>query len=86
MVIMSAKRGPSLNRTRRSQNREMWIWRRIMRVSWIKMNSNLEVLNQVGEKRTLLSTIRERSGKMFGHFPRHNSFMTNIFEGRVNGP
>jgi len=31
-----------------------------------------------------LNTIKERSGKMFGHLLRHNLFMTNIFEGRIN--
>jgi len=39
----------------------------------------------VREKRILLSTIKEKSGKMFGHLLRHNLFMTNIFDGRING-
>jgi len=46
------------------------------------MKSNIDVLNQVGEKRILLSIIKERSEKMFGHLAlRHNLFMKNIFEG-----
>jgi len=64
---------------------EMWIWRRLLKISWTERKSNVDVLNQVGEKRILLNTIKERSGKMFGHLLRHNLFMTNIFEGRING-
>lgn len=32
----------------------------------------------------MLITIKVRSGKTFGHLLRHDSFMTNIFEGRIN--
>ncbi|KAF0752817.1 THAP-type domain-containing protein [Aphis craccivora] len=39
---------------------EMWIWRRLLKISWTERKSNVDVLDQ-----TL--------------------FMTNIFEGRING-
>jgi len=56
-----------------------------LKISWTERKSNVDVLNQVREKRILLNTIKERSGKMFGHLLRHNLFMTNIFEGQING-
>lgn len=49
------------------------------------MKSNSEGLNKVSEKRTLLSIIRERSGKMSDHLLRHILFITNIFKRRLNG-
>lgn len=30
---------------------KMWIWKRIMKVSWTKMKINLDVEKQVGKKR-----------------------------------
>jgi hypothetical protein len=57
------------------------MWRRLLKISWTERKSNVDVLNQVGEKIMLLNIIKERSGKMFGHLLRHNLFMTNIFEG-----
>jgi len=46
------------------------------------MKSNINVLNQVEEKKDSVKVI---SGKMCGHLLRHNPFLTNIFEGRING-
>jgi len=54
--------------------------KRFLKASWTKRISNIDVLNQLGKKRILLNTIKERSGKMFGHLLRHNSFMTNTFK------
>src|SRR6218665_3392429 len=39
---------------------EMWIWRRMERISWTEHISNEEVLTLVGEERSLISTIRAR--------------------------
>ena len=39
---------------------EMWIWRRMEKVSWTEHITNDEVLQMVDEKRSLITTIRER--------------------------
>ena len=39
---------------------EMWIWRRMEKVSWKDKVSNEEVLVRIGEKRKLMDTITER--------------------------
>jgi len=49
------------------------------------MKSNINVLNQVYEKIILLRIIRQRSGLIYGHLLRYNPFVTNIFDGRING-
>ena len=41
---------------------EMWIWRRMEKVSWKDKVSNEEVLVRIGEKRKLIDTITERDG------------------------
>jgi len=42
---------------RRLEAVEMWMWRRMERVSWMDRITNEEILNKVGEKRQLLSAI-----------------------------
>jgi len=39
---------------------EMWMWRRMERVSWMDKITNEEILNKVGEKRQLISVIKNR--------------------------
>lgn len=46
---------------------KMWTWRILLKVSWTESKSNINLLNQVGEKRILLITIKEGRGKMIGH-------------------
>jgi len=36
---------------------EMWIWRRLMKISWTEHRSNQEVLHMVDENRSLMNTI-----------------------------
>jgi hypothetical protein len=47
--------------------------------------SNEEVLKEINEKRTILRVVGMRKVKLIGHLLRHNSFVTNIMEGRVLG-
>ena len=42
---------------RRIEAYEMWIWRRMEKVSWVKQKTNEEVLIMVEEKRELLDRI-----------------------------
>src|SRR6218665_1809616 len=52
---------------------EMWIWRRMERISWTEHISNEEVLTLVGEERSLISTIRARQRNWMGHLLRGDS-------------
>ncbi|KAI5734042.1 hypothetical protein M8J77_001775 [Diaphorina citri] len=55
--------------------------------SWIRpwKKSNERVLEEVGESRQLIKTIEKRKIKLIGHIIRHNNFITNIFEGKIQG-
>jgi len=35
---------------------EMWIWRRLMKISWTEHRANQEVLDMVDENRSLMNT------------------------------
>src|SRR5678816_2627402 len=64
---------------------EMWIWRRMEKVSWTKHITNDEVLQMVDEKRSLITTIRERQKNWVGHILRGDSLLKEIIEGRMEG-
>ena len=65
---------------------EMWIWRRMEKISWREHRTNAEVLQQAGEKRTMIETIRNRQRKWMGNILRSdNSMLKNIIEGRMEG-
>ena len=49
---------------------EMWIWRRVARVSWKDKKTNEGVLQMVGERRRLVQTIIERKKNWIGHVLR----------------
>jgi len=49
----------------------------------MERKSNERVLDEIGEKRSLMIHIIERKIKLIGHIMRHNDFLNNIFEGRI---
>ena len=67
---------------------EMWMYRRIGRVSWKAKKTNKEVLNKLGLHSTkLMTVVRQRIVRFYGHVRRHDSLQVQrIFtEGMVNG-
>lgn len=64
---------------------EMWIWRRMLKISWTEKKSNEWVLKEIHETRKLITNIEKRKAKFVGHTLRHNEFLTTILEGKVLG-
>ena len=64
---------------------EMWIWRRMEKVSWTEHKTNEEVLQMVEEKRAMIKTIQERQRRWIGHIMRGNSLLRTIIEGKMKG-
>jgi hypothetical protein len=64
---------------------EMWIWRRMKRISWTEKKTNEEVLRRVGEKRTMLETIVWRKKNWIGHIMRGDGLMKEVMEGKMEG-
>jgi len=54
----------------RLESYEMWIWRRLMKISWTEHRSNQDVLDMVDENRSLMSTIRQRQKNWLGQVLR----------------
>ena len=45
--------------------------------------TNEEVLERIGERRTLWKSLRKRRGQMMGHTLRHGGSLRDILEGKV---
>ena len=59
---------------------EMWICRRMEKISWMEKVTNEDVLKKVNESKNMLNVIRQRKRKWIGHVLRQE-----IFEGRMKG-
>ena len=64
---------------------EMWLCRRMLRISWKEHKTNGEVLHKMKTKRSLLNTIKKRKCQYFGHIIRGNGVQRLLMEGRING-
>jgi hypothetical protein len=64
---------------------EMWVWRRMERVSYKDRKTNEQVLIDVGEKRSLLQTVLMRKKNWIGHVMRGDGLMREVMEGRMKG-
>ena len=70
---------------RRLESFEMWVWRRMEKISWTERVRNEEVLRRVGEQRTLINTIRRRKARWTGHVIRSEGLLRTVIEGRAEG-
>ncbi|GFR66352.1 endonuclease-reverse transcriptase [Elysia marginata] len=74
------------NTEKRIEAMEMWIYRRMQRISWNEKVTNKKVLESVGLQRPeLLLTIQRRKMKYYGHLRRHDSIQKRILEGKIDG-
>ncbi|MGP1906500.1 MAG: hypothetical protein ACTS4X_01990 [Candidatus Hodgkinia cicadicola] len=63
---------------------EIWCFRRILKIKWIHMVTNEEVLERVGEKRSFWESIVRRRVQLTGHIMRHEDLLKIIIEGYVD--
>ena len=55
------------------------------RVSWKDRKTNEEVLDMVGEKRSIVETIVKRKKNWIGHILRGEGLLKDVIEGRMEG-
>jgi hypothetical protein len=73
------------NEKDRLEAMEIWIWRKMNKTTWVERKTNEQVLKDVSEKRNIIKYILKRKTKLIGYLLRHNTFMKNIFEGKILG-
>ncbi|KAG1701719.1 putative uncharacterized transposon-derived protein F52C9.6 [Nymphon striatum] len=64
---------------------EMWVHRKMFKISWKEMKTNVEVLRLVGPNKSLIKIIKERKIRYCGHVLRHDTLQKELLEGRVEG-
>ena len=63
----------------------MWLYRRMLRISWKEHKTNGEDLHKMKTKRSLLNTIKKKKCQYFGHIIRGDGVQRLLMEGRING-
>uniref|UniRef100_A0A8D9FEY5 Uncharacterized protein n=1 Tax=Cacopsylla melanoneura TaxID=428564 RepID=A0A8D9FEY5_9HEMI len=66
---------------------EMYLYRRILKISWMQKITNVEVLNRMQKEKELLQTIKERKIQYLGHILRGEKYalLQLIFQGNIEG-
>ena len=73
--------------TKRIEAFEMWIYRRMLRISWAERVTNVEVLRRMQKEKELVLTIKERKLQYLGHVMRGDKYrlLQLIIQGKVIG-
>ena len=64
---------------------EIWVWRRMEKVSWTERKINEEALTMMGERRQLIKRIIKTKKRWIGHVLRGNGLLKEVIEGRIDG-
>jgi hypothetical protein len=64
---------------------EMWIWRRMEKISYVDRVTNEDVLIRIEEERRLVNLIRERKRNWIGHVVRGEGLLKDVIEGQMEG-
>ena len=59
---------------------EMWCWKRVEKIKWSEKVTNEQVLDRIGEKRTLLN---KRKVNWIDHILRRNCLLHDAIEGQM---
>ena len=66
---------------------EMWVYHRLLKISWVEKVRNTEVLARMNKQLEVILTIKRRKLEYFGHIMRHHEkyeLLHLIMEGKIN--
>lgn len=75
------------NMSNRLEAFEMWVYRRILKISWTDRISNERVLQMVNKEVEVLKTVKKRKLQYFGHIMRSDKYdlLQLIMQGKIQG-
>ena len=63
----------------------MWVYRRVLKISWKENITNEEVLRRMGTGREIVRQFKTRKLQYLGHLIRHNTSEIQLIEGNIEG-
>ena len=63
----------------------MWLWRKVLNITWSDKVCNEEVLRLVGEERAIISVINRRQRVWLGQILLDGDHVLLVIEGRIPG-
>ena len=64
---------------------EMWIYRRVLKISWTEKITNVEVLRRMGTGREIMRQLKTRKLQYLRHLIRRNASQLQLIEGKIEG-
>ena len=64
---------------------EMWVYRRVLKISWTEKITNEEVLRRMGTSTEIVRQFKTRKLQYLGHLIRHNTSQIQPIEGKIEG-
>jgi hypothetical protein len=64
---------------------EMWLWRRMEKISWTGHVRDEEVSHIVKEERDILQIIKRRKANWIGHILSRNCLLKHVTKGKTEG-
>ena len=66
---------------------EMWMYRRMLRISWTQKITNVEVMRRMHKEREVILTIKKRKLQYLGHITRGRKYqlLQTIMQGKIAG-
>ncbi|CAG9828977.1 unnamed protein product, partial [Diabrotica balteata] len=66
---------------------ELWMYRRILRISWTEKVTNVEVLRRMNKEKEVIFTIQKRKLQYLGHITRGERYelLQIIMQGKIAG-
>ena len=64
---------------------EMWVYRRVLRISWTEKITNEDVLRRMGTGRKIVRKFKTMKLQYLGHIIRHNTSQIQLIEGKIEG-
>ena len=63
----------------------MWLWRKVLNISWSDKVCNEELLRRIGGERTIISVLNIRHRVWLGHTLRHGNVVPLVIKGVMIG-
>ena len=70
---------------RKIEATELWLYRRMLKISWTERVSNERVLHRTGARREMVRKIRQRQLRFLGHVMRLEQLESVCVTGKVEG-